>query len=240
MPAASARVRYQNLGSSPYLSNGIGAAMKTRERILRASLALFNARGEAAVSLAQVAERLGISEGNLWYHFRAKRDLVAALSAELEARIEQNLSRAPAASGGQLADFADYTRQSFRDMWEYRFLFRRRPDWTEEPERARHLVELTERGHRYNEAILAEMVRRKLIRATPREIKELTVNAWIIARYWLDYLQERHGLKRIAEADIQAGVRQIFALYRPHLTDVARAQIALAKPGAPRNKVARG
>src|SRR5713226_6740521 len=77
------------------MSNGIGAAMKTRERILRASLTLFNERSEGAVSLAQVAARLGISEGNLWYHFRAKRDLIAALSAELEARIEQNLSRPP-------------------------------------------------------------------------------------------------------------------------------------------------
>jgi AcrR family transcriptional regulator len=222
------------------MSNGIGAAMKTRERILRASLTLFNEHGEGAVSLAQVAARLGISEGNLWYHFRAKRDLVAALSAELEARIEQNLSRPPAAAGGQLADFADYTRQSFRDMWEYRFLYRRRPDWTAEPELAQRLVALTERGHRYNEAILAEMVRRKLIRATPTEIKELTANAWIIARYWLDYLQERHGLSRIAEAEIQAGVRQIFALYRPHLTDAARAQIALAKLASPRKKAARG
>jgi AcrR family transcriptional regulator len=213
--------------------------MKTRERILRASLVLFNARGEGAVSLAQVAARLGISEGNLWYHFRTKRDLVAALSAELEARVEQNLSRLPPAAGGQLADFVDYTRQSFRDMWEYRFLFRRRLDWTAEPERARRLAELTERGHRYNEAILAEMVRRRLIRATPSEIKELTANGWIIARYWLDYLQERHGLSRIAEAEIQAGVRQIFALYRPHLTDAARAQIALAKLASPRKKMAR-
>ena len=222
------------------MSNGIGAPIKTRERILRASLALFNERGEGGVSLAQVAAVLGISEGNLWYHFRTKRDLVAALSAELEARIDQNLSRPPAAAGGQLADFADYTRQSFRDMWAYRFLYRRRPDWTAEPELAQRLVALTERGHRYNEAILAEMVRRKLLRATPTEISELTANGWIIARYWLDYLQERHGLSRIDEAEIQAGVRQIFALCRPYLTDAARAQIALAKLAAPRRKVARG
>jgi hypothetical protein len=99
---------------------------------------------------------------------------------------------------------------------------------------------MTERGHRYNEAILAEMVRRKLIRATPTEIRELTANAWIIARYWLDYLQERHGRSQIDEADIQAGVRQIFALYRPYLTDAARAQIVLAKLAAPRKKAARG
>jgi AcrR family transcriptional regulator len=222
------------------MSNRIGAPTKTRERILQASLALFNERGEAGVSLGQVAAALGISEGNLWYHFRAKRDLVAALSDELGVRTEQNLSRPPAGSGGQLADFADYTRQCFRDMWEYRFLYRRRPDWNAEPELAQRVAAMTERGHRYNEAILAEMVRRKLIRATPTEIRELTANAWIIARYWLDYLQERHGRSQIDEADIQAGVRQIFALYRPYLTDAARAQIVLAKLAAPRKKAARG
>src|SRR5258708_16462137 len=205
MPAAWARVISSNLGSRPYMSNGIGAAMRLREGLLRASRTLLNERGEGAVSLAQVAARLGISEGNLWYHFRAKRDLVAALSVELEARIEQNLSRPPAAAGGQLADFADYTRQSFRDMWEYRFLYSRRPDWTAEPELAQRLVALTERGHRYNEAILAEMVRRKLIRATPTAIKELTAKAGSIPRIWLHYLQERHRLSRIAEAEIPAG-----------------------------------
>src|SRR5258708_33195933 len=122
------------------MSNGIGAATRLREGLLRASRTLLNERSEGAVSLAQVAARLGISEGNLWYHFRAKRDLIAALSAELEARIEQNLSRPPAAAGGQLADFADYTRQSFRDMWEYRFLFRRRPHWMGDPGLPQRLI----------------------------------------------------------------------------------------------------
>jgi AcrR family transcriptional regulator len=65
--------------------------VKTRDRISRAALALFNERGEAHVSLAQIAGRLGISEGNLWYHFRTKRDLVAELFAELEARFDHTL-----------------------------------------------------------------------------------------------------------------------------------------------------
>lgn len=199
---------------------------KTRERILEASLALFNERGESSVSLAQIAAALGISEGNLWYHFRTKHDLVAALFAELEQRVERNLSRPPAQAGTQLADFADYTMQAFRDMWEYRFLFRHRFDREKEPALARRLAALTERGHRYNERILEEMVRRKLMEATATEISELTANAWIISRYWLDYLQERQGIDEIREADIDAGVKQIFALYRPYLTEAARAQIA--------------
>jgi AcrR family transcriptional regulator len=210
---------------------------KTRERILETSLALFNERGESSVSLAQIAAALGISEGNLWYHFRTKRDLVAALFAELEQRVERNLSRPPAEAGTQLADFADYTMQAFRDMWDYRFLFRHRFDREKEPALAQRLAALTERGHRYNERILGEMVRRKLIEATAAEISELTANAWIISRYWLDYLQERHGIEKIREADIDAGVKQIFALYRPYLTDAAQAQIV--KDAGPK-KAARG
>lgn len=195
--------------------------MKTRDRILRASLALFNERGEANVSLAQIAARLGISEGNLWYHFRTKEDLVTALFAELEARIEQNLSRRPAEVGARLGDFADYAGQGFRDMWDYRFLYRHRFDPAADGALAERLVALTERGHRHIERILTEMVRCKLLRATPSEIAELAANAWIISRYWLDYLQERQGLTTISEAALQAGVKQLFALYRPHLTERA-------------------
>ncbi len=212
-------------------------AVKTRERILKASLAFFNERGESNVSLAQIAAALGISEGNLWYHFRTKGDLVAALFAELEQRVERNLSRPPAQSGAQLADFADYTTEAFRDMWEYRFLFRHRFSRDKEPALAERLVALTARGHAYNERILNEMVRRKLMRATATEISELTASAWIISRYWLDYLQERHGLDAMSQADIDAGVKQIFALYRPYLTEAAEAQIA---ERATRKRAARG
>jgi AcrR family transcriptional regulator len=199
--------------------------VRTRDRILKAALHLFNERGEAHVSLAQIAARLSISEGNLWYHFRTKRDLVGALFAELEERIERNLSREPAAAGGHLADFGDYARQSFRDIWEYRFLYRHRFDPEEERELAQRAADLAERAHRYTERILTEMVARKLLAASPQEIIELAANAWIISRYWVEYLQERHGLVRITEADLQAGVKQLFALYHPHLTEAARAQI---------------
>ncbi|HWI26081.1 MAG TPA: TetR/AcrR family transcriptional regulator [Stellaceae bacterium] len=206
---------------------------------MRAALHLFNERGEAHVSLAQIANRLGISEGNLWYHFRTKRDLVAALFAELEERIDRNLSRDPALAGGHLADFGDYARQSFRDIWEYRFLYRRRCDPEEENELAQRTVALTDRAHRYTERILAEMVRQNLMAANPQEITELAANAWIISRYWLDYLQERHGVARITEADLHAGVKQLFALYRPYLTDIARAQEA-AHEAPPKRRAVRG
>jgi AcrR family transcriptional regulator len=211
--------------------------MKTRDRILATALTLFNERGETHVSLAQIAVRLGISEGNLWYHFRTKRDLVAALFDELEQRIKRNLARAPAEFGPAVADFAEHARQSYRDIWDYRFLYRHRFDPREESEVVARIAQLIECAHRHIEGILAEMVRRQLLRATAMEISELAVNAWIISRYWLDYLQERQGVAEISESDLQAGVKQLFALYRPYLTEDARARVGAAAPGVERKRV---
>ena len=213
--------------------------MKTRDRILRMALALFNERGETQVSLAQIADRLGISEGNLWYHFRSKGDLVAALFAQLEARIDDARAIRPEEVGPRLADFAERARQSYRDMWEYRFLYRHRFDPREDGALARRIADLIARAHRHTEAMLAELVRRRLMQATASEISEVACNAWIIMRYWLDYLQERQGVAKIAEQDIQAGVGQLFALYRPYLTDAARAEAGAAEM-QPKRKQARG
>lgn len=53
--------------------------MKTAERILLTSLSLFNQRGESNVSSVDIALELDISPGNLYYHFKGKEIIVAAL-----------------------------------------------------------------------------------------------------------------------------------------------------------------
>lgn len=53
--------------------------MKTRDRILSASLTLFNSEGEANVTALDVANVMEISPGNLYYHFKGKDALIKAL-----------------------------------------------------------------------------------------------------------------------------------------------------------------
>ena len=61
--------------------------MSTKERILDASLALFNELGERKVTTNHIASHLQISPGNLYYHFKNKQAIIFALFERYEERV---------------------------------------------------------------------------------------------------------------------------------------------------------
>ncbi|MBX2878154.1 MAG: TetR/AcrR family transcriptional regulator [Saprospiraceae bacterium] len=62
--------------------------MKTKDRILHTSLGLFNERGLSQVTLRTIAKEMGISQGNLNYHFKKRQDIIKALYLQLVERMD--------------------------------------------------------------------------------------------------------------------------------------------------------
>lgn len=60
----------------------------TRERILDTALDLFNNKGSHRVTTNHIAEALGISPGNLYYHFKNKAHIIREILARLIARFD--------------------------------------------------------------------------------------------------------------------------------------------------------
>ena len=54
----------------------------TRARILTAAAQLFEQQGYRSVSMRAIAAQLGISVGNLTYHFPHKQDIATALAEQ--------------------------------------------------------------------------------------------------------------------------------------------------------------
>ena len=97
-------------------------AGSTRERILQTCLALFNAHGLPAVSTHKIAAELGMSPGNLHYHFKTKEQIVTWLFRRFEQKLEAlNSSTAGIAAVDDLW-LALHLR--FEVIGEYRFVYR--------------------------------------------------------------------------------------------------------------------
>ena len=97
--------------------------IKTRDRIAQASLELFNAQGERSVTTNHIATHLGISPGNLYYHYPNKQAIIAELFAEYESHVESFL-RLPEGRGLTVDDKTFYLEALLAAMWRYRFLHR--------------------------------------------------------------------------------------------------------------------
>jgi AcrR family transcriptional regulator len=65
---------------------------RTRERILETSLQLFNDFGEPNVTTQLISDEMGISPGNLYYHFHNKDEIIESLFADFERDIEDTLA----------------------------------------------------------------------------------------------------------------------------------------------------
>ena len=66
--------------------------LNTKQRILNASIRLFNENGMPNVRLQQIANEIGISPGNLAYHFRNKEAIVDAIHEEVFVEAAEILS----------------------------------------------------------------------------------------------------------------------------------------------------
>ena len=98
------------------------AVPSTRDRILATSLALFNDEGLASVSTRRMAAELGISPGDLHYHFKSKRLVVAGLFRRCEEQLSACMDVAAAVEA--LDDLWLSPHLAFETINAYRFIYR--------------------------------------------------------------------------------------------------------------------
>jgi AcrR family transcriptional regulator len=186
----------------------------TRDRILSVCRVMFNERGPAEVTTAEIAQAVGISEGNLHYHFRRKELIVVALFDQFEAAVDQtgvpeaDLHRRPEPHRRYLAGW-------FNMMWEWR-LFYAAGIYRLAPSLQPRLMRVTDHGQAHVRRVLHELVRDGVLRANEAEIDRLVVNAWIVASYWIDYLRSRQGVETITRDHLRWGFAQVEALFTPY------------------------
>ncbi len=96
---------------------------KTKTTILATSLGLFNNEGESTVSSVDIASVMGISPGNLYYHYKGKDEIIRVLFDDFETELRQVLA-APVREPLKLEDNWVFLYIIFEEIFDFRFFYK--------------------------------------------------------------------------------------------------------------------
>lgn len=196
----------------------------TADQIIAASLKLFNEQGYAATSLSEIAKAVGVSQGNLSYHFPTKRDLVRRIEADVRGQAQARRARPRPRN---LADaYVERLLFGMKLVWNHRFLLRDRAQYNKGPDTP--LSEWTASFEEFR-TLMVRMDEEGLFReGAVEDLDALTRAIWIIGRYWMDYLHDAEGRKEITWQDQKRCIEHHFAVLLPCLTESAKKQFEAA------------
>ena len=196
------------------------APRRTAQRILEAALDLFNRFGEPNVSTTLVAAELGISPGNLYYHYPAKDELINRLYEAYEVELDALLQ---ASEGVHDVEDAWFLLHSlFEVIWRYRFLYR---DLNDLLSKNRHLetrlqLVLKNKASAMR-ALIAGLRRAGHLSIDLREVDSLAHSMVVVLTYWLSYEYVRNPRQALEPAHAQGallrGAHHTLHLLAPYL-----------------------
>jgi len=202
------------------------APRRTAQRIREAALELFNRHGEPNVSTAQIAAALGISPGNLHYHYPAKEGLVGDLYAQYEAELAELL---PAAAGVRdIEDTWFFLHSLFERIWAYRFLYRDLNLLISRNRRLETGIRKTlEQQMRSIEALLHGLRTQKVLAQPPAA--SLPAQIVLVLSYWLSFEYARNPRHALEPEGLQTavlrGAAQALGLLLPYLAAQPQAHL---------------
>ena len=190
---------------------------RTRDRILETALAMFNEFGEPTVATTSIAFEMGISPGNLYYHYHSKEQILADLFANFRREIETTLA-APEQRPPHAEDIWLFLHLVFEAIWKYRFLYRDINDLVSRY----HVIEVQFRrvlAHKIRVAqqILAGLVTAGQMRAQPTEISTLAENMVLVASYWMSFEFARDPRATQDDKTLARGAFHVISLAAPYL-----------------------
>ena len=200
----------------------------TRNRVLIASLLLFNEKGEPGTTTNEIANEVDISPGNLHYHFRRKEQIVDALLDAFQTDAQQVL-QPPDAEGVALDDFWVFLHSLLECTAAYRFLFRDFEALADTYPRAGRVLGKFARGlNGVFEIYLRELARGGLLNLSDADASLLSRNLAVIALF-SDRFDGLVGHAKSADESALAVAGAILSMLKPfasgdaaeHLSELA-------------------
>ncbi len=198
--------------------------MNTKAKIIATAIDLFNIHGTKAISTNHIAKEMGISPGNLYYHFRSKNDIIRSISDNFS----NELGSVFKIQLDTIADFSSNLTSLFNRFFKiqqsYQFLFLEGVHLTKQDSRLldnyTNLRSLIKKG--YHE-LLSNLVKIKIMKRQSLNIIDDLLDAqWIIMWYWINHtILDRNTYD---DFQIKKGIKLSFSIIKPYLTLIGKVE----------------
>ncbi len=194
--------------------------MNTREKIILASLDLFNEKGERNITTNHIAADLGISPGNLYYHFRNKTDIIYEIFLQYQLLVDHYLE-IPEDRLLTVEDQFYYLEAVFDGLWSYRFFHRDLEHYLDsDPRLQEDYRKFTVRCIKSIHKILLSLEKAGIFRPMTDSMRcTFSLNVWLLVTSWMSYLKTAVGqdVHLIRKETLKHGIYQVISLEVPFL-----------------------
>ncbi|MEO8801682.1 MAG: TetR/AcrR family transcriptional regulator [Polyangiaceae bacterium] len=189
-------------------------AEDTRDRILDAAIRLFNRSGTAAVTTNHVAADLGISPGNLYYHYRNKTDLVRAAFDRMNDEADA-LWASPFGPAG--IDVTRLLQGNMRLFERYAFFGRELPSllYADLTLKTRYAQITLRRRAEVERSVERLCELGMMVDPGPDARGRLVEACWVLGLFWMGYADI--SIDAPLPEQVRRGAQLVLEVLRPHL-----------------------
>ncbi len=203
--------------------------MKTRDKIIFESLKLFNEQGERKVTTNHISAHLGISPGNLYYHFRNKEDIIQSIFEKYIIHMRESF--VPAQDNVPAEEFLQkYCDEVFSSIWRFRFFHSSMPGIVlrDKELHKQYLSAHNIMGERAKQSVI-NLKRDNIIAIDDNDIDDLIELMRVVGSFWMSYLMANSIDEVITKASIYRGVVKVMTLLWPYTTPEGRTRLQVLR-----------
>ena len=196
--------------------------MDTKDKIIATAIDLFNVHGTKAISTNHIAKEMGISPGNLYYHFRSKNDIIRSISDNFSNELGSVFKIQLDTISDFSSNLTSLFNRFFKIQQSYQFLFLEGVHLTKQDSRVldnyTKLRRLINKGYH---DLLSNLVKIKIMKRQSLNIIDDLLDAqWIIMWYWINHtILDRNTYD---DSQIKKGIKLSFSIIKPQLTSIGK------------------
>ncbi|MBA6293219.1 TetR/AcrR family transcriptional regulator [Colwellia sp. MB3u-70] len=204
--------------------------MKTRDKIIQASIVLFNEQGERNVTTNHIAADLGISPGNLYYHFRNKEDIILSIYEEYARNLLIETMPEVSPDVKPLDAIILYMDVVFQAMMKFRFFYSNLPVLlAKNPLLHDKYVEVQGFIAQRVSELLLSLRNAKMMDFLDEDLPDIVSILRLVNTFWLSFYQTQNNDNEINDAVFYQGVLKILVIIQPYISDEAKDEFLEAR-----------